>query len=147
MLSRAKLPFCEDVLPHVSDGLLRHLGRVDLLRTTVAEGVRHHPIRLVAVLSGELPVPVQHLFRQLNLLGIPRPVRRNLGGSSTFAADLFQLGGDLRPARARCLQVLPRVTLDLRLAMVAALNLISQTLQPGGKLRPVNRRGERLRLE
>ncbi len=40
-----------------------------------------------------------------------------------------------------------RVALDLRLAVLAALDLVAQSLQPGGELRPVDRRRKCLRLE
>ena len=83
-----RCPF-ENVLSCVGHRLLRNFGRVDFLRTTVAEGVRYHPICLVTVLRGEFPVPVEHLFRRLNLFGIPCPVSRHLGGSGTLAADLL----------------------------------------------------------
>ncbi len=76
------------MLAGVGHGLLRDLGRVDLLRTLVAERMRHHPIGLVAVLGRQLAMPVQHLGRRLDLFGIAGPVRRHLGSPGSLAADL-----------------------------------------------------------
>ena len=71
----------------------------------------------------------------------------DLGGAGALAADLFELCSDLGTARARRLQVLPAVAFDLRLAVLSALDFVAQTLQPGSKLGPVDRRRECLRLE
>ncbi len=57
-----RCPF-KDVLAGVGHGLLRDLGRVDLLCTLIAERTRHHPIGLVPVLGRQLTMPVQHLGR------------------------------------------------------------------------------------
>src|ERR1035438_7373810 len=47
----------------------------------------------------------------------------------------------LFPARAAGLHVLFRVSLDFRLAKLAALDRVSQILEPDGQLRSVNLRG------
>ena len=99
------------------------------------------------MLGGQLTMPVQDVGRRLDLFGIAGAMCRNLSSSRALPADFFQLSRNLRTARTRRLQVLLRVALDLRLAMLPALNLVSQSLQPGGKFRPVNRRRKRLRLE
>ncbi len=46
----------------------------------------------------------------------------------------------LLTARTRCLQILPRVALDLRLAVLAALQLVAELLQACGQLRAIDRR-------
>ena len=77
----------------------------------------------MAVLRGKFAVTMQHLRRRLDLLGIARPVRGDLGRARSLAADLLQVRLDLFAARARCLKVLRAVALDLRLAMHYGSNI------------------------
>ena len=80
------------------------------------------------------------------LLGIPRPVRGDLRRSSAPPPLLSESLLDLLPPRTRCLQILPRVALDLRLAVRAALDFVAEPLQLRRKLRTVHRRRVLLRL-
>ncbi len=137
----------EDVIAGIGDRLLGDLGRVHLLPMRVGQRLRHNPIGLMAVLSGDLPVPMQDLCRRLNLLGIARSVRRYLGGSRSFAPNLLQVRLDLLPAWARRLKVLLAITLDFGLTMLTALDLIAKVLQAAGELRPVDGSCELLRAE
>ncbi len=114
----------------VGHGLLGCLGPIELLPVMIRERPRHHPIRLVAVLGGQLAMPVQHLCRRLQLFGIAGPVRCDLSRSRSLAADLLEMRLDLLSAWARCLEVLPGIALDLRLAVLATFDLVSELLQP-----------------
>src|SRR6202789_899729 len=71
----------------------------------------------------------------------------NLGSTRAVPANLLQVFFYLLPARTRCVEVLLRVALDLRLTMLAALNLVAQTMQPHGKLGAVHAGRILLRLE
>jgi len=87
-----------------------------------------------------------HLLDAQRLLGVPRPVRRDLRRSGSSSALLGESLFYLLTPRTRCLQILFRVSLDLRLTMLAALHFIAQPLQPRPQLRTVNRRRVLLRL-
>ncbi len=65
----------------------------------------------------------------------------------TLSTDLMQVFFDLHTARTRCLQILLRITLNLRLPVPAAFDLIAQALQPHCKLGPVHSCRILLRLE
>ncbi len=87
-----------------------------------------------------------HFFVRERLLRIARLMRRDLRGASPAHACLLHVLLDLLPPWTRRLQILPRVTLDLRLSMLAALDLVTELLQPRRKLRTINRRRILLRL-
>ena len=72
-------------------------------------------------------------------------MRGNLGRACSVAANLLQMRLDLFAARARRLQVLRAVSLYLRLAVLAALDLVAEILQATGELGPLNRCRELLR--
>ncbi len=129
----------EDVIAGVGHDLLSHLERVHLASVSVSEGFRYNPIDLMTILRGKLSVSMQHLCRRLDFLGITSSVRGDLGRTRSLAADLFKVRLDLLAAWAGSLQVLRAVTLDLRLAMFAALDLIAKVLQAAGQLRAVDR--------
>ena len=88
----------EDVIAGVGYGLLCGLRWIKLLPVLIGKRSRHHPIRLVAMLGGELTMPMQHLGRRLQLFGVAGAVGRNLGRSCSLAADLLQVKLDLLPA-------------------------------------------------
>src|ERR1700679_4174364 len=71
----------------------------------------------------------------------------NLGSTRAVPANLLQVFFYLLPARTRCVEVLLRVALDLRLTMLAALNLVAQAMQSHGKLGAVHAGRILLRLE
>ena len=70
-------------------------------------------------------------------------------GKQTRAVDsqLAEMVLDLFPARAAGLQIFLRITLDLRLPMLAALQFVAQTLQAHRQFRAVNAGGIALRRE
>ncbi len=113
----------------------------------VGESAGHHPIGLVAVLGGKLAVPVQHLGRRLQLFRVAGPVRRDLGRPRSLSADLLEVLLNLPAPGTRRLKVIRSIALDLRLTVLAALDLVAEILKPRRKLRPVDRGGELLRLE
>src|SRR5580698_7749462 len=54
---------------------------------------------------------------------------------------------DLRPAQTRCIQILARIALNLRLPILPALYFITESLQPHGKFRAIHAGRIVLRLE
>jgi hypothetical protein len=68
----------EEVIAGIGHGHLGgFVGTVGVLLALLPR-LGNHSIRLVAVLRGKLPMLPQNLFRRLQLLGIPRPVRGDL---------------------------------------------------------------------
>ena len=67
-----------------------------------------------------------HLLVLRRLLRIARLVRGDLRRSAPAAALLRESFFDLLTPRTRRLQILLRVAFDLRLAMLAALDLVAQ---------------------
>ena len=112
----------------VGDSLLSDLGRIDLLPLMIGERPRHHPIGLMAVLRGKFAVPVQYFCRRLQLLRVAGSMSGDLGRSRSLAPNLRQMLFDLATARARRFKILLGVALDLRLAMLAALDLVAEVL-------------------
>lgn len=70
------------------------------LPLAVFPGLGDHAVRLVAVLRGQLAVPLQHLFRRQQLFLVPGPVRRHLRSSRAVDALLTEMVFDLFAARA-----------------------------------------------
>ncbi len=73
-------------------------------------------------------MPVQYLCRRLQLLRVAGPVRGDLGRSRSLAPNLCQMLFDLAPSRAGRFKILRGKTLDLRLAMLATLDLVPEIL-------------------
>ena len=73
-------------------------------------------------------------------------MRRDLRGRRSRATLRLQVLFDLLPPRTRCFQVLARVAFDLRLPVLAALDLVTHLLQPRRQLRTIHRRRVLLRL-
>ncbi len=82
------------------------------------------------MLGGQLAMPVQHLGRRLQLLRVSRSMGCDLSRTRSLAADLLEMRLDLLPAWTRCLEVLPGIALDLRLAVLASFDLVPELLQP-----------------
>src|SRR5215472_14860574 len=101
---------------------------------------------LTSMLTSESLMLLPHFFVRKRLLGIARLMRRNLRGKSPANAGRRHVLLDLLSPRTRCLQILPRVALDLRLSMVATLDLIPERPQPRGQFRAVHRSRVLLRL-
>ena len=53
-------------------------------------------------------------------------MRGNLCCARTVSANLLQVFFDLLTTRTRCVQILLRIALDLRLAVLAAFDLVAQ---------------------
>src|SRR5271157_632646 len=74
-------------------------------------------------------------------------MRSNLCRARAFSSILLQVPLDLFSPWTGCIQVFLRVALDLRLAMLAAFDLIAELLQTHGKLGTVHTGRILLRLE
>src|SRR5208282_4644846 len=83
----------------------------------------------------------------MNLLTVPRAMGSNLCRARAFSSNLLQVPLDLFSPRTGCIEILLRVALNLRLAMLAAFDLIAQPLQTHGKLGTVHTGRILLRLE
>ncbi len=79
-------------------------------------------------------MPFKHLFTRKQVFAVSCAMRRNLGRASTVTTNLLKMLLDLCSSWTRCFQILLRVPLDLRLAMFAAFDLVTKTLQPQSKL-------------
>ena len=86
-----------------------------------------------------------YLGRRLQFLLVPGAVRCNLSRRGTVHSLLPLVILHLLPARTRRLQIFPRVTLDLRLSVLAALQLVAELLQARCQLRAVDCRAVVLR--
>ncbi len=104
-------------------------------------------ICLMAEPCCEFTVLLQDFFRRMEFLAIAGAMSSNLRRTRTVSSNLLQVFFDLHTTRTRCLQILLRISLDLRLPMLAAFELIAEALQPHRKLGSVYRRRILLRLE
>src|SRR5665213_97547 len=104
-------------------------------------------ICLMAEPCCEFTVLLQDFFRRMEFLAIAGTMSGNLRRARTLSTDLLQVLPDLHTAQARCLQILLRISFDLRLAMLAAFNLIAKALQLHCKLGSVHGCRVLLRLE
>ncbi len=105
----------------------------------------HNPVGLMAVLPRQFVMLPLHLCGRLQLLFVPCAVRCNLSRRCTVNSLLPFVILHLLPSRTRRLQILPRVALDLRLAVLAALQLVAELLQARCQLRAIDRRTVMLR--
>jgi len=107
--------------------------------------LRHNPVGLVAVLSGQFPMLPLHLFRRQQLLAVAGAMGGDLPSRSAVDSLLPLVILHLLPSRTRSLQILPRIALDLRLAVLAALQLVAKLFEARGQLRAIDRRAVVLR--
>src|SRR5208282_3868392 len=84
----------------------------------------YNAIRLMAVLPRQFAVPLQYLFRGMNLLVVPRTMGSNLCRARAFSSNLLQVLLDLFSPWTGCIQVFLRVAFDFRLAVLAAFDFI-----------------------
>ncbi len=91
-------------------------------------------ICLMAESSSQVAVLLQHLFRRMDFLTVARAMSSYLRRACALSTDLVQVFSDLDTTRARCLQILLRMTFDLGLTMLAAFDLIAKALQLHCKL-------------
>ena len=115
----------EDVIAGIGNGLLFNLVRAGGMELCMFACLGYHAIRLMAVLCGQFTVPLQYLFRAMDLLLVPRAMGSNLCRARAFSSNLLQVTLDLFSPWARCVQIFLRVALDLRLAVLAAFDLIA----------------------
>jgi hypothetical protein len=80
-----------------------------------AAGLRNDAIRLVTILRGQIPMPLQDLFGRQQFFAIARPVRGDLSRRCAIKALLPFVILDLLPAEARGFEILFRVTNPPRL--------------------------------
>jgi hypothetical protein len=73
-------------------------------------------------------MPPQDLILRLNFFFVARPMCRNLCRACALSADLLQMFFDLFPPWTRCVQIFLRISLNLRLAVFADFNLITELL-------------------
>ena len=85
-------------------------------------------IRFMAELRGQLTVLLQHFCRRMKLLAVAGAMSGNLRRARALSSNLLQVFFDLHSTRARCLQILLRISLDLRLPMLAAFDLVAEAL-------------------
>ena len=78
--------------------------------------------------SSKLTVLLQDFFRRMEFLAIACAMSGNLRRACTFPSNLLQVFFDLDSTRTRCLQILLRISLDLRLPMLAAFDLVAEAL-------------------
>jgi hypothetical protein len=75
-------------------------------------------------------MPLENLLWRQQFLAIARPVRGDLRRRCAIKALFPLVILDLLTAEAGGFEILLRITLDLRLAVLAALQLVAQPLQP-----------------
>src|ERR1039458_9574702 len=83
----------------------------------------------------------------MNLLAIAGGVGSDLGGLLSGVARAFEIGAYLLASRARCVEILLRVALDLRCSAAANGDLVTELAKPVGQLRLIDGGGELLRGE
>ena len=101
----------------------------------------------MAELRSKFTVPLQHLFWRMNLLVVASTMGSNLRRACALSSNLLQVFFDLLTTWTRCFQILLRISLDFRLAMLTAFNLVTKTLQPHRKLGSIYAGRILLRLE
>ncbi len=128
-------------------GLVGRLGWILFLGEPlrVLAHLGYNPVGLMAVLPRQFTMLPLHLCRRLQLLLVSCAVRCDLSRRRTVDALLALVILHLLPAGTRRLQVLPRVAFDLRLAILAALQLVTELLQARCQLRAIDRRAVVLR--
>ncbi len=105
----------------------------------------YYPVGLMAELPGQLAVLPLHLFGRQQFLFISRPMRGDLACRRAVDSLLALVVFHLLAARTRRLHILLRVAPDLRLAVLAPLQLVTELLEPRGQFRTVDRRAVVLR--
>src|SRR5271156_5602782 len=88
-----------------------------------------YTICLMAEPRSQLTMLLQYFCGRMQFLAVACAMSGNLRRACTLSADLLQVFFDLDTTRARCLQILLRISLDFRLTMLASLNLITKVLQ------------------
>ena len=117
---------------HAALARIRHRRLGNLPRTLrlklhapTPRGLGHHSLWLISMLGGESLMLLPHLLDGLRLLRVTGSMRRDLRRPSPAQSLFLQPLHDLLTPRTRCLQILFRITLDLRLTMLAALHFIA----------------------
>ena len=137
----------EDMIASIGYGLLLGLVRVWYMHLSMVARLGYNPIRLIAVLCSQFAMPLQHLFRGMNRLAVPRAMGRNLCRARAFSSNLLQVTLDLFSSWTGCIQIFLRVALDLGLTVFAAFDLVAQPVKARGKLGTIHTGRILLRLE
>src|ERR1019366_6644151 len=128
-----------------SPGHIRHT--ILLQRCGTFFGLCDNAVGLIAKLIRNLPMSGEPLERQENILLVACIVRGNLRGLRPAEAAPRDSLLDLLAARAGCLKVLWRVSLYVRCAALARLDLVAEIAKPEGQFRLVDGSGELLGIE
>src|SRR5579864_6959186 len=137
-LADDRLAFEIPVLRIRHGGLRANPWRLPLEVMGTHTGRLHYVRRLIAKGGRNLLVAVLHVVVRVVKLRFARVVGRDLGGSGPSLLFLRQMFLDLPAAWARGLEILRRVTADLRLPALAAVDLIAQLSQVRRQLRTVD---------
>ncbi len=81
----------EDMIASIGDGLLLSLVRLRRMKLRMFARLGYYSIRLMAVLRSQFAVPLQYLFRGMNLLVVPRAMGSNLCRARAFSSNLLQM--------------------------------------------------------
>ena len=106
-----------------------------------------HGLGLVAEVGGELAMRRHDVGCRVNLLAVPRGVRGDLRRLFPGAASALKICPNLLAARARCVEIFLRVTLDLRRSASANGDLVTKLAKPVSQLGLIDGGGELLRSE
>src|SRR5258708_4543603 len=120
------------MIPRIRRRLLRGLLRLQML-ICVFFCLYDRAFGLVPELCRQFAVPAEDLVLRLNLFLVPRPMCCDLSGACALSSSLLQMSLNLLSPWTRCVQVLLRVSPNLRLTVFARLDLIAKLLQPQGK--------------
>jgi hypothetical protein len=119
------------------DGFLRAPGRIRhtilLQRCGAFSGLCDNAVGLVAKVIRNLSMSGKYLGRRKNFLFVACVVRGNLRGLRSAETALCDGLFDLLAARAGCLKVLRRVSLYVRRAALADLDLVAEIAKPEGQ--------------
>ena len=103
--------------------------------------------RLISVVGRQFAMCPHDLGHRLDLLWIACRVRSNFCRLAARVPGSFQISADLLTTRTRCVEILLRVSLDLRCPTSAGRNLVTEPTQVIGQLRLVDRRRKLLGSE
>ena len=118
---------------------MRVAGRVLHLCRASFAGVTHDSARLIPMGFSHSPVLRLHVVAVERQLLLSSPVRRDLRGAGATQAGFLEVFLNLLAARAVRFQVLARVTLDLRCAVLPGLQVITELSHTPRKLGSIHR--------
>jgi hypothetical protein len=107
----------------------------------------NHLLRLIPVAGCEVAGLLLHFLRTTGYLRLARPMGSNLGGSGAVQAGGLQVLPNLVAAEAVGLEVLARVTLDLRRSVPLDVDFVPKLPQAQSELRTIDGSAVLLRAE